>query len=194
VQEPENSRLRSIDILRGVAILWVVLFHLWGDLEYFPGVPRLYYEQLTWQVKHGQGPLAVFTSVTDLIFRDGFEGVPLFMMISGISLTIAAYRAGSSLDWRRFFVARFRKLLIPYWAGVGIGYAVIASIAWRQTSLHGGSFDSQFGDGVTISLRTILHINTSVVIASITLLPRLTSADYFFAPQLALWFVGLLAQ
>jgi hypothetical protein len=31
-----NPRVVAIDILRGVAILWVVIFHLWGDMEFFP--------------------------------------------------------------------------------------------------------------------------------------------------------------
>ena len=122
---PAEGRLVAIDVLRGLAIAWVVLFHLWGDLEFFPPVPREYYEQLTWQFGHGDGPLAIFTSFTDLLFRDGFQGVPLFMMISGVSLTIAAYRAGEALRWPRFFVARFRKLLVPYWVGVALTYAVI---------------------------------------------------------------------
>ena len=52
---PVHGRMVAIDILRGIAILWVVLFHLWGDLEFFPGMPREYYEQLTWQVKQGNG-------------------------------------------------------------------------------------------------------------------------------------------
>ena len=189
-----SSRLASIDILRGVAIVWVVLFHVWGDLEFFPGVPRVYYEQFTWQIKDGRGPLAIFTSFTDLLFRDGFQGVPLFMMISGISLTIAAYRAGGTVAWPRFFVARFKKLMLPYWAGVAITYAVIAAIAWRQASLGSGAFGSQFGDGVTISLHSVVNVDWGIALASIALVPRLLSADKFFAPQLALWFVGLLAQ
>ncbi len=191
---PVHGRMPAIDILRGVAILWVVLFHLWGDLEFFPGVPREYYEQLTWQVKHGNGPWAVFTSFTDLLLRDGFQGVPLFMMISGISLTIAAYRAGDGLRWPRFFLARFRKLLLPYWAGVAITYAVIVAIAWRQASVSGGLFSDHFGHGITISLHTVLLIDSGVVWASIALVPRLFDDQWFFAPQLALWFVGLLAQ
>jgi peptidoglycan/LPS O-acetylase OafA/YrhL len=191
---PVHGRMVSIDILRGVAILWVVLFHLWGDLEFFPGVPREYYQQLTWQVKHGSGPWAVFTSFTDLFFRDGFQGVPLFMMISGVSLTIAAYRAGDGLRWPRFFFARFRKLLLPYWVGVAITYAVISAIAWRQASIGDGSFSGHFGHGLTISLHTIILIDSGVVWASIALVPRLFEDQWFFAPQLALWFVGLLAQ
>ena len=191
---PESGRMVSIDILRGVAILWVVLFHLWGDLEFFPGVPREYYQQLTWQVKQGNGPWAIFTSLTDLLFRDGFQGVPLFMMISGVSLTIAAYRAGQGLSWPRFFFARFRKLLAPYWAGVALTYAVILAIAWRQAAAGDGSFSGHFGHGVTISLHTIILIDSGVIWASITLVPRLFEDQWFFAPQLALWFVGLLAQ
>lgn len=184
----------SIDILRGVAILWVVLFHLWGDLEYFPGVPRVYYDQLWYQIEEGRGPWAIATSVTDLIFRKGFQGVPLFMMISGLSLTIAAYRSGDGLRWPAFLYARFRKLLAPYWVGVALTYAVIAAIAWRQMAIHGGPFGDQFGHGVTISERTFLQIDGGVIFASITLLPRLWRGEWFFAPQLALWFVGLLAQ
>lgn len=191
---PESSRLASIDVLRGVAIIWVVLFHLWGDLEFFPGVPHVYYEQLTWQIKHGRGPVAILTSFTDLLFRDGFQGVPLFMMISGISLTIAAYRTGGAVAWPGFFVARFRKLLVPYWAGVAVTYAVIAAIAWRQASLDGGGFGAHFGGGVTISLHSVVNVDWGIAFASVALLPRLLSAEKFFAPQLALWFVGLLAQ
>lgn len=192
--DADRSRVASIDILRGIAIAWVLLFHLWGDLEFFPGVPRVYYEQLTWQFKQANGPWAILTAITDLVFRDGFQGVPLFMMISGVSLTIAAYRAGDGVNWPRFFVARFRKLLVPYWAGVALTYAVIAAIAWRQASLDGGTFSRHIGDGVTISLHSIVNVDRGIVFASITLLPRLLSADKFFAPQLALWFVGLLAQ
>ena len=192
--EAAPDRMVSIDILRGVAILWVVLFHLWGDLEYFPGVPREYYQQLAFQIEEGRGPLAIFTSMTDLIFRKGFQGVPLFMMISGLSLTIAAYRAGDGLRWPAFFTARFRKLLAPYVIGVVLTYVVIMLIAWRQAELNSASFSSQFTGGVTISERTFLQIDSGVIFASFTLFPRLLEDQWFFAPQLALWFVGLLAQ
>lgn len=187
-------RLPAIDILRGFAILWVILFHLWGDLEFFPGVPREYYEQLGHQIEEGQGPWATVTAFGELFFRDGFQGVPLFMMISGISLTIAALRAGDALRWPRFFVARFRKLLLPYWAGVAITYGVMALIAWRQASIGDVPFGDAFTGGITISLGSTINVDRDVVIASVALLPRLLEAEWFFAPQLALWFVGLLAQ
>jgi peptidoglycan/LPS O-acetylase OafA/YrhL len=184
----------SIDLLRAFAISWVVLFHLWGDLEYFPGVPRVYYEQLWYQVEEGRGIWAIFTSTTDLFFRKGFQGVPLFMMISGLSLTIAAYRAGDGLRWGGFLVARYRKLFIPYVVGVVLTYGVLLLIAWRQASLNDIPFGDAFGHGTTISERTFIQIDSGVIFASFTLVPRLLRDEWFFAPQLALWFVGLLAQ
>jgi peptidoglycan/LPS O-acetylase OafA/YrhL len=188
-----SGRLPSIDILRGLAILWVVLFHVWGDIEFFPGAPSDYYTQLTDQAAGGDA-WASFTAFTDLLFRLGFQGVPLFMMISGISLTIAAYRAGERVDWPRFFVQRFRKLMLPYWAGVALTYAVIVGIAWRQSSIGDISFNDAFTGGVTISRYSIVNVDWGVAFASFALIPRLTEEQWFFAPQLALWFVGLIAQ
>ncbi len=190
----ERARVVAIDLLRGFAILWVVLFHLWGDIKFFPAAPTGYYSAFTDQIRDGAPALDVFTSFTDLFFRLGFQGVPLFMMLSGISLTIAAYRAGDAMRWPRFLLQRGRKLLAPYWFGVALTYGVIAAIAWRQHVIGGGAFATQFQDGATISGLSTIHIDWNVVVASITLLPRLTGLDYFFAPQLALWFVGLLAQ
>jgi len=193
-EAPATDRLIAIDVLRGFAIAWVVLFHLWGDLEFFPGAPHAYYDQLRYQVSESRGASAIFTSVTDLFFRDGFQGVPLFMMISGISLTIAAYRTGDALRWPRFFAHRFRKLLAPYWAGVALTYGVMALIAWRQVTVDGGDFGDQFTGGVTIARGSVINVDWGVAFASVALVPRLLESKWFFAPQLALWFVGLLAQ
>ncbi|MEX2246040.1 MAG: acyltransferase [Dehalococcoidia bacterium] len=188
-----SRRLPAIDILRGLAIAWVVLFHLWGDMEFFPLAPKLYYEAFADRVGDGEGWPA-FTAFTDLLFRLGFQGVPLFMMISGVSLTIAAYRSGDGLAWARFFGQRFRKLLVPYWAGVALTYSVMALIAWRQAALGIGGFEERFTGGVTIALGSAIHVDSGVAFASVGLVPRLLRNEWFFAPQLALWFVGLLAQ
>jgi peptidoglycan/LPS O-acetylase OafA/YrhL len=191
--DTSNGRLPSIDILRGLAIVWVVLFHLWGDLEFFPGAPSDYYASFSDELSGGSA-WAAFTAFTDLLFRLGFQGVPLFMMISGVSLTVSAYRAGDRLDWTRFFRHRFQKLMIPYWAGVLLTYGVIAAIAWRQASIGDVAFTDAFTGGVTISRYSIVNVDGGVVYASFALVPRLMRAEWFFAPQLALWFVGLIAQ
>ena len=47
---------------------------------------------------------------------------------------------------------------------------------------------------MTISRGSIVNVDGGVVFASVALVPRLLRDEWFFAPQLALWFVGLLAQ
>lgn len=190
--DTSSGRLPSIDILRGLAIVWVVLFHLWGDIEFFPGAPSDYYTSFTNEVSGGSA-WSAFTALTDLLFRLGFQGVPLFMMISGVSLTVSAYRAGD-VTWTRFFRHRFQKLMIPYWAGVILTYGVIGAIAWRQASIGDVAFGDAFTGGVTISRYSIVNVDGGVAYASFALVPRLMRPEWFFAPQLALWFVGLIAQ
>jgi peptidoglycan/LPS O-acetylase OafA/YrhL len=188
------DRLVAIDVLRAVAIIWVVLFHLWGDIKYFPAAPADYYDRLGDKLSGGAPLLEITTAFTDLLLRLGFQGVPLFMMLSGVSLTVTAYRGGDALRWPRFLWQRFRKLMVPYWFGVALTYGVMAAIAWRQDIVGGGPFTERFQHGVTISGLSVVAVDWDVVIASVALVPRLTGLSNFFAPQLALWFVGLLAQ
>ena len=138
-------------------------------------MPREYYEQLHVAGAAGQRARGRSSRRSPTCcFRDGFQGVPLFMMISGISLTIAAYRAGDGLRWPRFFFARFRKLLLPYWVGVAhhLRRDRARSPGGRRRSAM-GSFSDHFGHGITISLHTIILIDSGVVWASIALVPRL---------------------
>jgi peptidoglycan/LPS O-acetylase OafA/YrhL len=192
--EARVERLVSIDVLRAFAIMWVVLFHLWGDIKYFPASPTAYYDRLGSRIADGAPLIDVTTAFTDLLLRLGFQGVPLFMMLSGVSLTITAYRGGDMLRWPRFLLQRFRKLLVPYWFGAALTYGVIAAIAWRQDIIGAGAFGDRFQNGVTIAGLTVVAVDRETVIASFALFPRLTGLEHFFAPQLALWFVGLLAQ
>jgi peptidoglycan/LPS O-acetylase OafA/YrhL len=116
------------------------------------------------------------------------------MMLSGVSLTITAYRGGDALRWPRFLWQRLRKLLVPYWFGAVLTYGVMAAIAWRQDALGHGEFADRFQHGVTIAGLSVVAVDLDVVIASFTIVPRIMGLETFFAPQLALWFVALLAQ
>lgn len=192
----EAGRLAAIDVLRGLAILWVVLFHLWGDIVFFPPPPSQYYDRLWSQLRDG-GPWQIFTAVTDILFRDGYQGVPLFMLLSGVSLTLAAYRAGPRLPWSawlRFCAVRFRKLLVPYWFGCAFAIGVMAVIAWLRVERHGGDFVDVFTHGVTTAKHARVVIDPGMAIAAFTIVPRLIRQHWFFAPSGALWFVVLLAQ
>src|SRR5438309_10210822 len=86
--EAETGRLPAIDILRGLAIFWVILFHLWGDIKFFPGAPSGYYEAFHDRLSGDGTTYTIFTAFTDIVFCDGFKSVPLLLMISDFLLTI----------------------------------------------------------------------------------------------------------
>jgi peptidoglycan/LPS O-acetylase OafA/YrhL len=106
--EPRNpalvqGRLQSIDALRGVAALGVVLYH--AVLQTQNGVPQNLFE---WPVKVG-----VFLSSL------GYIGVFLFFVISGfcIHLQWAKTRAAGetpTIQFGSFWRRRFRRLYPPY--------------------------------------------------------------------------------
>lgn len=192
-EDAGDGRNVVIDILRGLAILWVILFHLWGDIKFFPPGPHEYYRRFLDQARAGDA-LHSFTAVTDILLRDGFQGVPLFMMLSGLSLALGAHRTGGNVNWGKFYVKRLRRLLIPYWLGWALALATMAAVAAVQVRLDGGDFMQHFTRGVTISVRSHILLDRGVVLAGLLVLPRLVNAAWFFAPEYALWFVVLLLQ
>ena len=86
-----RGRITSIDILRGFAILWVLAYHLWTDLRY----PNVYpaqsdaFREVAHQLADADLPGAM-AAATEAFLRVGYLGVPLFMLLSGYSLTLSA--------------------------------------------------------------------------------------------------------
>jgi len=99
----ERSRLLSIDLLRGVAILAVLAVHIPHDA---PGGWR-------------EHPFFLFSWLAGF----GYFGVPLFILISGFCIHRRAaesrQRTGSyHFSWRQFWVRRFIRLYPPYVAAI----------------------------------------------------------------------------
>jgi peptidoglycan/LPS O-acetylase OafA/YrhL len=95
------GRLTSVDALRGLAALGVVLAHV----PHPPVVP-------------GHGTSWLFLPA---VF--GKHGVALFLVISGLCIHLGAARAlargqGARCDWGAFWKRRFRRLYPPYLAAV----------------------------------------------------------------------------
>jgi peptidoglycan/LPS O-acetylase OafA/YrhL len=107
---PERARVAGLDGLRGLAALYVVLFHCW--LLTFHGFPA----------NHGPWWLGW------LLY--GHLAVVFFFVLSGFSLAISPARNG----WRLGGVLRFARrrawrILPPYWAALAFSLA----IAWVVT-------------------------------------------------------------
>jgi peptidoglycan/LPS O-acetylase OafA/YrhL len=185
-----GTRVLAIDILRGFAILWVVLYHLWTDLRYpnvyplqgdaFRAVPQ----------RFAEGDLAGgATAVSDAFLRVGYLGVPLFMLLSGLSLTIVALQQETAPERPWTLIARrLRRLLIPYWTGFALTLAFAAALALVQWQRHGGGGYWEYlqnGD---------IRVDGGQLFAGALLVPRIFRNDWQFAPEGSLWFVMVVVQ
>ncbi|HZP57247.1 MAG TPA: acyltransferase [Dehalococcoidia bacterium] len=141
VAAPSAGRLASIDILRGLAILWIICFHLWLDTVHTPYRTQLYVDVRRYAL--AGDVVGVVRYAGDALLAAGNFGVALFMMLSGISLALNAYRRGEPPFWRGY-TTRLRRVIPVYWAGIGLFAATVALIALLQVSSDGGTFTRQW--------------------------------------------------
>lgn len=112
------KRLQSIDVLRGIACLAVLFYHISrpNDSDHFWLNTALFFP-----------------------FRLGNYGVPLFLLISGFCIHRGAARylvAGqhSSINWSAFWRRRFWRLYPPYLAMIGLSLMVLVWFSKNPTS------------------------------------------------------------
>ncbi len=190
-ETPDHARLRSIDVMRGLAILWVVVYHLHGfmDTRYgFAGPRRSFYEAFGDRIAEGN-PWHAFTAFAELVFAMGNDGVTVFLTLSGLSLTMLTLRSGRDLDIGQFYARRVRRLLVPYWAGWALFIATIFVLAIFRTQVHGGELRHNIefiGPYGQFSARQALD--------GFLLFPRGFSLVGFGAVPPSLWFVFVLLQ
>lgn len=103
-----SGRLKSIDVLRGVAILWVLAIHI--PHEAVGG----------WR----ENPFFFPAMLADF----GYFGVPLFIVISGFCIhrgAAMAFAASGSyrFNWPQFWKRRFIRLYPPYVAAICVALA-----------------------------------------------------------------------
>ena len=110
-QAPNSQRIHSLDGLRGVACLAVLVLHiammleLWGPDGAYPLIP-------------------------------GTPAVIVFFVLSGVVLSIvplARLRSGGTYDWLGYFPRRVVRLGVPLVAAVALGI-VAGYVAWRMGS------------------------------------------------------------
>jgi peptidoglycan/LPS O-acetylase OafA/YrhL len=192
-----DGRIVAIDVLRGLAILWVMTFHLWQDMSLWKDPTRpiggtsALYEAVRDRIAEGN-LLGALTAAGEVVLGTGFHGVSVFMMLSGVSLAMNAYLRGDG-GIVRPFVTRVRRLLVPYWWGVGITVATIATIALLAMWLDGGSYRDAWFD-VRIAGINRVSVRWDDIVWALTVVPWLFREKGITVPVGSMWFVALLLQ
>jgi peptidoglycan/LPS O-acetylase OafA/YrhL len=106
-----KNKINCLDGLRGLAVILVILFHLYGHRR------------------------REYGTVVDRVLRNfwfGYCGVNLFLVLSGFCLTLSLLRkdaAGKPLGLGSFFKGRAWRIVPPYYASILLYLAV--PLAWR---------------------------------------------------------------
>ncbi len=123
-----TTHLGFLDVLRGVAILWVFLAHSVG-MSYGSLLPQWGAGWLR-DFAHARLPAVLFP------LTYGFAGVAIFFVISGFCIHLSFLR-GRPGDWRGFFIRRFFRIYPPYLAAL-----VLFAFVFPKTHLtHGPGFE-----------------------------------------------------
>jgi peptidoglycan/LPS O-acetylase OafA/YrhL len=117
-----TTRIPSLDGLRGVAAVVVVLHHA---LITYP-VLRAVFED--GPAVSATGSLPWWLVQTPLhLFWAGGEAVFVFFILSGVALGLMRKRA-SPARWRSYYPSRLLRLYLPVWASIIFALAVFASV------------------------------------------------------------------
>lgn len=141
-----SIRLHYLDGLRGLAALYVVIFHVYLEANYrWLGVvlPRKIWIASQWMIY-------------------GHSAVVVFIVLSGYCLMLPVIRSTSRQlpgGLREFIVRRTRRILPPYYAAVFLSLLLIALTSkWRQ--IVGASWSDMtpaFTPGVLVSHLLLFH-------------------------------------
>jgi len=100
LKRPKNN-FKAIDGIRAIAVLWVIIFHIWiFQHNTFPDILG----------EVAQNPLLVWITKGDL-------GVDLFFVISGFligSILFKEYKRTKTLNFKSFYLRRFLRLFPVY--------------------------------------------------------------------------------
>lgn len=172
----EVGDIPAIEGLRGVAVLWVMVFH------YFVLRDGKFDDAFIASVKSWV-PLEAFV-------RNGYLGVDLFFLITGFLLTLPWFRhADAGLpapDWRAFFARRARRILPAYYVQLVFLFFIVLPLIYpriwiQSTAFVVGNLGAHF---------TLLHYTSPLTSSSMTVNGALWTLAIEFQYYLLLPFVA----
>jgi len=131
MSKPIQSKLHSVQALRGIAALMVLFYHVGEQMIHAA------------RLKGGGGAQLVTDGwLLSGPWKQGYSGVDLFFVISGFIMVYVTYNSGRSIkDIGRFLYKRIVRIYPLWWVFVSIfaGYFFITYGTWAAPDLKGGT-------------------------------------------------------
>lgn len=170
---------RRINAVKGVAILLIVAFHTMGLLPlnriFFDAYYRLVYPQFIPNISELIPPVHsvkdVVVAVMSIIGGSGYQGVHLFIIASGLVLTLSFLEKGIKL--RQWYLRRAERVLPMYWLSLFVVFMVLQGTHLYYTYVPATS-------PLAMVLQALgLHVFVP---------------EFFYGLNGPLWYIGLLFQ
>jgi len=181
-----SPRLRALDALRGLTILWVATMHFAADTRGLPGVevgPPALWARLS----QGDPAGALAGALTGVLFLPGFR-LDLLLFVTGLVLSL-----GRPLPARVLLTRRARAILPGYWLGTLAVAAIIMICAALRAAVLGTPFADEAHAGSRLAGSPYLFVPEDVV-RSATVAGRFQSPASVQVVSPSLWYIALVAQ
>ncbi|MCC7031421.1 MAG: acyltransferase family protein [Acidobacteria bacterium] len=179
-------RLRALDALRGVTILWVATMHFAADTRGLPGAeigpPALWARLSSGDVFGTLGG-----AVTGILFLPGFR-LDLLLFVTGLVLSL-----GRPLPAIPLLIRRARAILPGYWLGTLAVTAVLMLCAGLRAAVLGTPFTEEALAGSRLAGNPYLFAPEDVL-RSATVVGRFQSPATVQVVSPSLWYIALVAQ
>jgi peptidoglycan/LPS O-acetylase OafA/YrhL len=181
-----SRRLAPLDVVRGMTILWITLFHFYIDTRGAAGAdagPARFVSAL------GRADLADAVMVA----ARALTGIPsyrldVFLFVSGLVLSL-----GRPLPARVFYRRRAHAILPNYWLGSLAAFLLLVGLAALRATFFGGHFLEQLHQGSRLA-HGPYPFEWLDLVRSASVLGRFESPRAMQVVAPSLWYVVLLGQ
>ncbi len=174
----DRPHLAWLDSWRGLAMIWILLFHYLGDIDR----ARVSAANAVLHLGH-HGYWAA------LLVMSGRQGVDLFIVLSGLGIAYAYDHEPIRRWWRR----HIRHILVPYYLAVGVTFLWLIFLALGRAVHNNSTLGHELIFGQQI-FSSPYRVTVSQFFSSLLIFPRLLKLDWEAAPPTPSWFIALLLQ
>ena len=181
----DNPRLETVDVLRGITILWIAAFHFYIDTRGGAGDLSL----PVFEAAFARGDVSGLVELAGrtLVALPSYR-LDVLLFITGLVLSFA--RQPSALG---FWQQRARAVMPNYWLGSLAATALLVGFACLRAGVKGTPIATEISDG-TLLARGPYHFDWTDIPLSLSVVGRMATPEAMQVMAPSMWYVLLVMQ